>query len=160
MIAVAAGMAAVMAVAPLPPAVDDDREWAAARPDRSVSAIRDAATVPARWRSFAACVLRRESGATLDRPQSGVGARNPTSTAAGRWQFLAAWRHGLPYMVRDRLVRFGTSPDQARRVRIWLSAHPIDQWPGVYQDMGAFEVLERGGSFHWRLPGSACEAHR
>lgn len=138
---------------------DSDREWAAARPDRSVSAVRHASTVPARWRAFAQCVLNRESGATLDRPQSGAGALN-ASNHAGRWQFATDWRRGLPYMVRDRLIRFGASHQQAKAVRVWLSEHPIQQWPGVYQDMGAFEVLDRGGSFHWRLAGSRCEAYR
>lgn len=145
--------------AALEAATDSDREWAVARPDRSVSAVRAASTAPTRWRSFAACVLHRESGATLDRPQSGVGALN-ASGAAGRWQFMPNWRHGLPYMVKDRLVRYGVGNQQATRVRVWLSAHPIHQWPGVYQDMGAFEVLERGGAYHWRLAGSSCEADR
>lgn len=136
-----------------------DRQWAAARPDRSVSAVRDASHVPSRWRAFASCVLHRESGATLDRPQSGAGALN-ASGAAGRWQFMPAWRRGLPYMVKDRLIRHGVSRPQATKVRIWLTEHPIQQWPGVYQDMGAFEVMERGGAFHWRLAGSKCEAYR
>lgn len=136
-----------------------DRDWAAARPDRSVSAVRQAGRVPARWRAYAACVLDRESGGSLDRQQSGAGAVN-ASGAAGRWQFMPAWRRGLPYMVRDRLVRFGASKAQAHRVRLWLSAHPIQAWPGVYQDMGAWEVMERGGALHWRLAGSPCEAHR
>lgn len=138
---------------------DAPREWAAARPDRSVSAVRQASTVPARWRAFASCVLHRESGASLDRPQSGVGALN-SSNHAGRWQFGVEWRHGLPYMVRDRLVRYGVGQRQATKVRVWLSGHPIHQWPGLYQDMGAFEVLERGGSFHWKLAGSRCEGLR
>jgi hypothetical protein len=134
---------------------DSDREWFASRPDRSISAVRDASRVPARFEAFARCVLRRESGATLERPQSGAGARNPSSSAAGRWQFMSPWAHGGPYMVRDRLIRHGATTKQARKVRIWLSAHPINTWPGVYQDTLAFEVMERGGAFHWRGPGCA-----
>jgi hypothetical protein len=121
--------------------------------------VRSASTVPARWRAFAECVLHRESGATFARPQSGVGAVN-SGGYAGRWQFGTDWRKGLPYMVRDRLVRHGLDQRQARTVRLWLTAHPIQQWPGLYQDMGAFEVMERGGSFHWKLAGSRCEAYR
>ena len=140
-------------------ATDPNRELAVERPSRSVSAIREASNPPRRWLPFVQCVLHRESGATLDRRQSGAGARN-ASGAAGRWQFMPDWRHGLPFMVRDRLVRFGLPNAQAMKVRVWLSAHPINQWPGVYQDMGAFEVLERGGSYHWKLAGSTCEAYR
>lgn len=140
-------------------ATDNDRELSVARPSRSVSAVRDASRVPARWRAFAECVLHRESGATLDRRQSGAGALN-SSNHAGRWQFATDWRHGLPYMVRDRLVRHGLDNRQARTVRLWLTAHPIQQWPGLYQDMGAFEVMERGGAWHWKLAGSRCEAYR
>jgi len=137
----------------------NDREWSVQRPSRSISAVRAASSAPPRWRAFAECVLHRESGASLNRPQSGAGALN-ASNHAGRWQFAANWRHGLPYMVRDRLIRFGATHKQARTVRVWLSGHPIQQWPGLYQDMGAFEVMERGGSFHWKLAGSRCEVLR
>jgi hypothetical protein len=144
-----------------PAASDDDRAWAVQRPSRSVSVVRSAATVPARWRAFARCVLARESGATLERPQSGAGARNPSSSASGRWQFLqGSWGRSLPYMVRDQLVQHGMPKAQARKVRVYLQSIPISRWPGLYQDMGFIEVVERGGSHHWRLAGSACEAYR
>lgn len=136
------------------PTADNDREWAVNRPSRSVSVVREAAAVPPKWRRFAACVLDRESGGTLDRPQSGVGARNPSSSAAGRWQMLRPWNHGGPYMARDRLVRFGATKAQAKAVRVWMQQHPITQWPGLYQDLVAFEALERGSWRHWS--GHTC----
>jgi hypothetical protein len=132
------------------------REWSVSRPSRGIHAgvVRAAATVPSRWRPWAACVLKRESGATLERPQSGVSALNPSS-AAGRWQFHpeSQWRHGLPYMVADRLVDHGMPHALARTVRQQLQRIPINRWPGVLQDVGALEVLARGGVHHWDGPG-------
>lgn len=147
--------AAVEAVA----ANDDRREWAVARPSRSVSAIREASTVPARWRAFAECVLRRESGATLDRVQSGAGALNTAgSGAAGRWQLMRPWNDGGAWNVQKRLVRFGVPKAQAREVRVYLQRTPIHRWHGVWQDMAAFEALESGGWRAWYLAGSRCNA--
>lgn len=140
------------------PAIDM-REHTLRQPSRTVSAMRSAATIPPKWRPWAACVLDRESGGTLDRPQSGSGARNPKSSASGRWQFLqSSWGRGLPYMVRDQLVQHGYPKAQAHNVRRWLSTHPISQWPGQFQDMGFIEVVERGGWHHWSLPGSRCQS--
>lgn len=134
----------------------DDREWSVARPSRSVSAVRAASTWPAKWRPWAACVLDRESGGTLDRPQSGVAAQNP-SGAAGRWQMMPAWQRGGPYMAKQRLIRHGVSRQQANAVREWMHRHPITTWPGLYQDIVAIEAVERGGWRHWTLPGSRCQ---
>lgn len=137
-------------------ATDNDRELVVERPSRSVSAVRDASRIPSAWRSFAACVLKRESGATLDRPQSGAGARNPSSSASGRWQFLqGSWGRSLPYMVADQLVDHGLPRAEARKVRKYLQGLPIHRWPGVYQDMGFIEVVQRGGWAHWR--GATCD---
>ena len=49
--------------------------------------IVEAATIPKKWRPFAACVCDRES---VDLGQGAVRseARNPNSSASGRWQFL------------------------------------------------------------------------
>ena len=143
-------MTAVLAL----PAGNTDRENAAHRASRSASAIRSAVDVPNRIEDWVACVLDRESGATVDNKKSGQGARNPSSSASGRWQFLAAWQHGLPYMVRDRLVDHGMPRDKAASIRRSLSSKPIYRWPGVFQDIGALEVIERGGAFHWR--GHTC----
>lgn len=137
---------------------DRDRELSVARPSRSVSAVRDASTVPSRWRAFAECVLHRESGATLDRPQSGVGARNPSSSASGRWQMLDAsgWRSGGAWNVQKRLVRYGVPRSQAADVRQYLAARPIHTWNGIWQDVAAFETLESGGWRHW-ANGDRCD---
>ena len=110
-----------------------------------------AASLPPRgWAAFAACVSNRES-------HGNPRAVNSSSGAAGRFQFLPAWRHGLPYMVKDRLEKFGLPKAQAREVRVYLSQRPIQQWPGVYQDIGFAEVVARGGAFHWN--GHTCGRH-
>jgi hypothetical protein len=166
MILVLAGLAiAVTPVDPGPALIGgghlpsaSDREWVVSRPGRGLHAgpVAAASRIPNRWRPFAACVLHRESGATLDRPQSGAGALNPSSSAAGRWQMLRPWQRGGSYMARDRLVRFGMPSHVAREVRVWLGGHPIDQWPGVLQDTVAIESLERGGWRHW-ANGDRCD---
>lgn len=142
------------------PSLNNDREWAVNRPSRGVStaalAVTRAATPPPSVYRWAACVLDRESGGTFDRRQSGVGSLNlEGSGAAGRWQFMPGWRHGLPYMIKDRLVQFGMPKKQARQVRLYLSdLHYINRYPGIYQDVGMLEVVERGGAFHW--DGHTC----
>lgn len=137
---------------------DDRREWAANRPSRGTYSrvVAHAAQPPSRLIRWATCVLDRESGGTFDRRQSGVGALNGEgSGAAGRWQFMPDWRHGLPYMIKDRLVQFGMPKAQARKVRLYLSGlHYINRYPGIYQDIGFLEVVERGGAFHW--DGHTC----
>ena len=137
---------------------DSSRSWHVSRPDRGAyrSLVRAAATPAPAITSWAVCVLDRESGGTFDRRQSGAGALNTAgSGAAGRWQFMPAWRHGLPYMIRDRLVQFGMPPKQARQVRLFLSElYYINRYPGLYQDIGMLEVVERGGWFHWN--GHTC----
>lgn len=138
---------------------DSGREWALNRPSRGVhaSVVRDAATIPRSLRPWAACVLDRESGGSLDDRSSGVGARNPSSSASGRWQFLdRSWRDGLAYMVRDRLVDHGLPHRQAREVRVWLQQRPISEWPGWYQDIGFLEVVQRGGRHHWSGGSHSC----
>ena len=157
--------AAVLYIAPSDPVgpkaaqSTNDREWAVNRPSRGAhaSAVRKAATVPRSIRGWASCVLDRESGGDLERTQSGAGARNPVSSASGRWQFLdTSWRRGLSFMVRDRLVQFGMPKAQAREARIWLGNHHISDWPGVLQDVGFNEVVERGGRFHWNGGSHSC----
>lgn len=137
---------------------DDRRELSVARPSRSVSVVRDASAVPSRWRAFASCVLARESGATLDRRQSGVGARNSSSSASGRWQMLDAsgWRSGGAWNVQKRIVRYGVPRSQAADVRQYLAARPIYTWNGIWQDIAAFETLESGGWRHW-ANGDRCD---
>lgn len=123
-----------------------------------VRAVREAATPPPRWVRFARCVLDRESGANLKNRNSGEGAKNPRSSASGRWQFLdSQWRHGGSFMVRDRLVKFGMPKQEAKRVRQHLGDTPIRKWDGWWQDALFNEVVERGGWRHWS-GGKGCNA--
>ena len=120
--------------------------------------IVSASTVPKKWRAFATCVLDRESGATLDRIQSGAGALNPRSSASGRFQFLdSQWRHGGSFMVKDRLVRFGVPKLHAKQVRKHLGKTPIHKWHGHWQQTLFNEVVARGGWFHWS-GGGGCNS--
>lgn len=148
----AVALAMLIGHAPAAAAATYDRE---PRPSRSVAAARAAAVIPASMARFAECVSERESGGSYT-------ARNASgSSAQGRWQFLdRQWRHGLSFMVRDRLVRFGMPRPEARKIREWLAAHEIAAWPGPYQDAGFVEVMSRGGAHHWALAGSSCERFR
>ncbi len=117
-----------------------------------------AARVPKKWRPFAACVLDRESGGTLDRVQSGVQARNPRSSASGRWQFLnTSWNEPLPYMIADRLKDRGVPKSVAKDIRIELQAKPIHKWHGYWQDIGFVAVVTDGGWTHWS-GGAGCNS--
>ena len=136
-----------------------DRQWAANRPNRGAHArtVAHAATIPKSLRGWAACVIRRESGGSIDDWSSGSGARNPASSAQGRFQFLdTSWRRGLSFMVRDRLIQFGMPKSQASKVRHYLASRPIYRWEGVYQQVGFLEVVERGGRFHWNGGSHSC----
>ena len=137
---------------PLLGGVTPDRVTAATRPSRSAyaSSIRRAAVIPPRLRPWANCVSDRESSGSYT-------ARNPSSSASGRWQFLdSQWRRGLSFMVADRLRDHGVPRPTARVVRVHLAATPIHRWPAPYQDAGFVEVVERGGAHHWALAGSKC----
>lgn len=131
-----------------------------AKPTRAkwaLPVLRGAAAIPSPYLSFARCVLERESGGTLSRIQSGVGARNPASSASGRWQFLdRSWRSGLSHMVAERLRDHGLSKADSKKVQGWLAAHPIYQWHGYYQNAGFVSVVTEGGWRHWYQSGSPC----
>lgn len=144
--------------APAPSASSSERRINLQRPSRGYlrSPIREAATVPAREKDWAECVLRRESGGVLHNKQSREDARNGSSSAAGRWQFLAAWQHGGSFMVRDRLVDFGVPRKNAKRVRQYLGNTPIYQWDGYWQDILFNEVIDRGGKHHWNGGNYSC----
>lgn len=136
-----------------------DREWAISRPSRGTHSrvVQEAAEVPRSIRPWAECVVRRESGGTLDRIQSGVGARNPNSSASGKFQFLDnSWRRGLSFMVRDRLVEFGMPKREANKIRRYLASKPIYQWHGYYQTIGFVEVVDGGGRHHWNGGSHSC----
>lgn len=135
-----------------------DRELSLQAPSRGANAsvVREAAEIPVQHRDWAACVLDRESGGTLDRKNSGEGARNPSSTASGRWQFLKPWQHGGSFMVKDRLVRYGMPPQQAKKIREYLAKTPIYRWDGYWQDILFNEAVHRGGKHHWNGGSHSC----
>lgn len=129
---------------------DTDREWAVQRPSRSVSVVREAAVPPRGWEAFAECVEQRESGGSPT-------AVNGSSGAAGLFQLMPAWRHGAPYVVRERLMQFGVGKRQAKAVRVYLTGlGRIERWPSLYQRIVFAEVIEDGLWIHWTLPGSRC----
>lgn len=135
-------------------AADNDRALTVARPSRSVSAVREASTFPRSMVAWAKCVAQRES-------HGNPKARNPYSSAQGRYQFLdRLWRESLAGQVAARLRDHGLPKPQAAKVRSYLAGREIATWPAVYQDIGFIEVNTRGGSYHWRLAGSRCEAYR
>lgn len=116
--------------------------------------IAAAARVPGRWSEFARCVSHRES-------HGNYRARNPHSSAMGRWQFLdRQWRTPLAYMVAERLKAHGIAPARAKAIRLQLQRAEIARWPGRLQDVGFVAVITHGGAHHWRLAGSPCEAWR
>jgi hypothetical protein len=110
-----------------------------------------ASRIPDDWRPFADCVSDRESGGSYT-------ARNATSSAAGRWQFLdTSWRvhGGIHYMVTARLRAHGLPAAAAGDVRAFLRDTPIHKWPGAYQDTAFVAVLRSGGWHHWK--GAHCD---
>lgn len=116
--------------------------------------IATAARVPGRWQAFARCVSHRES-------HGNYRARNPYSSAQGRWQFLdRQWRSPLAYMVAERLKAKGITGAKAKAIRLHLQRVEIARWPGRLQDVGFVSVVTSGGAHHWRLSGSVCEAYR
>jgi hypothetical protein len=136
----------------------DDRQIDLERPSRSGSVTREASTVPVRWKAFAQCVLRRESGGVLGNQQSREQARSGSSSASGRWQMLDAsgWRSGGAWLVFKRLRSVGLPKDEAHRVRQYLASTPIHRWDGGFQDMAFIQSVLEGGWFHWRN-GGPCD---
>lgn len=131
----------------------DDRAWSVQRPTRGAhaTAMRQAASPPRGWAAFAACVEHRES-----KGHAGI-LNHEGSGAAGLFQFMPDWRHGAPYIVRERLIQFGAPAGVARQVRLYLtSLRRIERWPALYQRIAFAEVLEDGGWRHWSLRGSRC----
>jgi len=137
----------------------EDRRIDLDRPAQGSEMARQASAVPARWRSFAQCVLRRETGGNLNNPQSRETAQNRSgSSASGRWQMLDAsgWRDGGAWLVFKRLRSVGLPKDEAHRVRRYLASTPIHRWDGGFQDMAFVQSVLEGGWFHWRN-GDHCD---
>ena len=112
-----------------------------------------AARPPARWSRFMACVEHRES--------NNIPTVVNSSGHAGLFQFSQDWRHGLPYMVAKRLQANGMNKGQATAIRRDLSAKPINHWSAQLQRVAFASVISTpGGSRHWALAGSSCEAYR
>jgi len=63
-----------------------------------------------------------------------------------------------PFKVADRWL--AARDEEKRNVRTYLRAHEIAAWPATYQTIGFVAVVSAGGSYHWRLAGSSCEAWR
>jgi hypothetical protein len=117
-----------------------------------------AAFIPEKWRPFSKCVLGRESGGTLTKKNSGEGAKNPNSSASGRWQFLdSQWRSGLASMVASRLEDEGVPKKHTKGLRAHLKARPINKWDGWFQDIGHRAVISAGGWRHWS-GGNGCNS--
>ena len=119
-----------------------------------------AALIPKKWRPFSSCVLDRESGGTLTEKNSGEGAKNPRSSASGRWQLLdSQWRPGLASMVSARLKDEGVPAKHTKGLRAHLKSKPISSWDGWWQDIGHRAVLAAGGWTHW-ANGDKCDGKR
>jgi len=156
----AATAALLLTGQPTPPPVlmgggvlPSDRAWSVERPSRGAQAgvVRAAATPPRGWAAFAACVEHRES-----KGHPGI-LNHEGSGAAGLFQFMPDWRHGAPFIVRERLIQFGLPKPIARQVRIHLTRlSRIERWPALYQRIAFAEVIEDGGWRHWSLRGSHC----
>ncbi len=126
----------------------------------NIAAARQAREIPQEWEAFTLCISNRESGYGNDHPSKSYRAKNPASSASGRYQFLdASWREGGAWNVWKRLMRTGYDRAKATYVRKKLQATPIREWKPVWQDILYAEVLLSGegkGWRHWHLAGSPC----
>lgn len=127
----------------------------------NVSAARNAREIPAEWQDFTLCISARESGyGRTDDTSASYQAKNPVSSASGRYQFLdSSWREGGAWNVWKRLIRHGYTKATAAKVRERLMDTPIRYWKPVYQDVLFAEVIlsnEGKGWRHWYQAGSPC----
>lgn len=137
--------AAIIAIGPI------DRAEISARHYQS-RVIAAAARIPAKFEDWAMCVSKRES-------HHNYRARNKSSSAQGRWQFLDhKWRinGGIEHVVARRLTEFGMPKRVIRAIRKELSTTEIAKWAPAYQDIAFIQVVEEGGAHHWALQGSHC----
>lgn len=148
-------LAAALTINPMPP--QDAQSTARIA---NIVAARTARNIPAEWEPFTRCISERESGYGNDDPMKSYRAKNPASSASGRYQFLdSSWRHGGAWNVWKRLIRNGFDDGKAAFVRKKLQATPIREWKPVWQDVLYAEVLlseEGKGWRHWHLAGSPC----
>lgn len=112
-----------------------------------------AAKVPTDQRSYAKCISHHES-------RGDYKAIGDVSSARGRWQFLdKQWRHGLSFMVANRLVEFGMPKSKVEKLVKHLQSRSIDAWEPVYQDIGFVAALNAkhhwSGWTHWSV-NSKC----
>jgi hypothetical protein len=129
----------------------------------NVSAARKARDLPAEWQDFTLCISARESGYGKHHDTSkSYRAKNPASTASGRYQFLdSSWRKGGAWNVWKRLIKHGYTKATAAKVRERLMETPIRYWKPVYQDILYAEVIlsnDGKGWKHWYLAGSPCNS--
>jgi hypothetical protein len=128
----------------------------------NISAARQARQIPKEWEAFTLCISERESGYGNDHPSKSYRAKNPASSASGRYQFLdTSWRQGGAWNVWKRLIRNGYDRATAKYVRMKLMATPMREWRPVYQDILYAEVILSGegkGWRHWYLAESECNS--
>lgn len=115
-----------------------------------------ASLIPRAWRPFAECVSKRES-------HHNYRARNRSSSASGRWQFLdLQWRvnGGIEWIVSRQLKRAGVAWSARKPIVKYLDATPIYRWPEWAQDAAFVGVVteRRTGWRHWSLPGHRCQS--
>lgn len=114
---------------------------------------RAAAAVPTSQKAYAKCVSHHES-------RNNYKAIGDRSSARGRWQFLdKQWRHGLSFMVANRLVEFGMPKSKVKPLVKHLQSRSIDTWEPIYQDIGFVAALNAKHSWsgwrHWKV-NSEC----
>lgn len=108
-----------------------------------------AAMIPKDQRTYAACVSYQES-------RGNYRAIGDNENARGRWQFLDSnWRHGLSYMVANRLADHGMPRSKVKSLVKHLKSRSIDTWEPVYQDIGFVAALNAkhkwSGWTHWSV---------
>ena len=100
-----------------------------------------AARVPKDQVGYAQCISHHES-------RGNYKAVGDQSSARGRWQFLdKQWRHGLSFMVANRLVDYGMPKSKTKKLVKHLQSKSIDAWEPIYQDVGFVAALN--AKYHW-----------
>lgn len=121
-------------------------------PSQQKNIVATAARIPETLKDWTRCVSKRES-------HHNYRARNKTSSAQGRYQFLDyRWRinGGIEHVVARRLTDFGLPKTTVRAIREHLSVTEIAKWDPPFQNIAFIQVVEEGGSSHWYLSGSTC----